>query len=178
MECTFLNWRSPQQMLRTHCSLKAYCASLWWRWWSFFLVFHFNGAPVEGNWQGKPEVLGEIPVPVPLCPPQIPHGRTRDRKRASAVRGRRLTAWATCNVLTLRRWKGKGKCEVARMHTVKTYVGVNVQLHTLPSALKGVSSQFQAQVTLLFEEREPSTHYIGGWVGPTATWKKCSPCWS
>jgi hypothetical protein len=27
---------------------------------------------------------------VPLCPPQIPHGLTR----ASAVRGRRLTAWA------------------------------------------------------------------------------------
>jgi hypothetical protein len=31
---------------------------------------------------------------VPLCPPQISHGLTRDRTRASAVRGRRLTAWA------------------------------------------------------------------------------------
>jgi hypothetical protein len=28
---------------------------------------------------------------VPLCPPQIPHGLTRARTRASAVRGRRLT---------------------------------------------------------------------------------------
>jgi hypothetical protein len=33
------------------------------------------------------------PVPVPLCPPQIPHGLTRDRNRASVVGGRRLTAW-------------------------------------------------------------------------------------
>ena len=60
----------------------------------FVLLFHFNGAPVEWNWQGKTEVLGEKPVPVPLCPPQIPHGLTRDRTRASAVTGRRLTVWA------------------------------------------------------------------------------------
>jgi hypothetical protein len=31
---------------------------------------------------------------VPLCPPQISYGLIRDRTRASAVRGRRLTAWA------------------------------------------------------------------------------------
>jgi hypothetical protein len=42
---------------------------------------------VEWNWQGKTEVLGEKSVPVPLCPPQIPHGRTQDRTRTSAVRG-------------------------------------------------------------------------------------------
>jgi hypothetical protein len=47
---------------------------------------------VEWNLQEKTEVLGEKPVPVPLCPPQIPHGLTRDRTLASAVGGRRLTA--------------------------------------------------------------------------------------
>jgi hypothetical protein len=36
--------------------------------------------------QGKTEELGEKPVPAPLCPPQIPHGLTRARTRASAVR--------------------------------------------------------------------------------------------
>jgi hypothetical protein len=41
---------------------------------------------------GKTEVLGEKPVPMPLCPPQIPHGLTLDRIGASAVGGRRLTA--------------------------------------------------------------------------------------
>jgi hypothetical protein len=41
---------------------------------------------------GEKEVLVEKHVPVPLCPPQIPHGLTRDRTQASAVRGRRLTA--------------------------------------------------------------------------------------
>jgi hypothetical protein len=40
----------------------------------------------------KTEELGEKPVLVPLCPPQIPHGQTRDRTRPSAVGGRRLTA--------------------------------------------------------------------------------------
>jgi len=49
-------------------------------------------------WQGKTEKLGEKPVPVLLCPPQIRHGLTRARTRASVVRGRRLTAW----VMTLR----------------------------------------------------------------------------
>jgi hypothetical protein len=43
-----------------------------------FLLFHFNGALMEWNWHGKTEVLGEKPVPVPLCPPQIPHESTRD----------------------------------------------------------------------------------------------------
>ena len=43
---------------------------------------------------GENRQLGEKPLPVPVCPPQISHGLTRDRTRASAVRGRRLTAWA------------------------------------------------------------------------------------
>jgi hypothetical protein len=51
---------------------------------SFFLIFPSNRAPVERNWQGTTEVLGgRKPVPVPLCPPQIPHGLTRDRKKIS-----------------------------------------------------------------------------------------------
>jgi hypothetical protein len=38
-----------------------------------FCPFPSNGAPVEWYWQGKTEVLGEKPVPVPLYTPQIPH---------------------------------------------------------------------------------------------------------
>jgi hypothetical protein len=53
-------------------------------------------------WQGKPEELGEKPVPVPLCPPQIPHGLTRARTWASAVRGRRLTTWVMARSQCLR----------------------------------------------------------------------------
>jgi hypothetical protein len=53
---------------------------------------------MEQRWndtdRGKTEGLGEKPVPVPLCPPQIPHGLTWLRNRASSVRSRRLTAWA------------------------------------------------------------------------------------
>jgi hypothetical protein len=56
--------------------------------------FPSNGAPMEWNWQGKPEVIGEKPAPVRLYPPQIPHGLIRDGTLSSAVGGRWLTAWA------------------------------------------------------------------------------------
>jgi hypothetical protein len=46
---------------------------------------------VECYLQGKPK-YSEKTCPVPLYPPQIPHGKTRARTRASAVRGQRLTA--------------------------------------------------------------------------------------
>jgi hypothetical protein len=42
----------------------------------YYCPFPSNGARVEWNWQGKPEELEEKPVPVPLCPPQIPLGLT------------------------------------------------------------------------------------------------------
>ena len=74
----FVLWRAPQQMLRTHRSLEAYGTTLWWRWLVFLFVFPCNGAPVEWNWQDKTEVLGEKPVPVPFCTPQIPHGQNWD----------------------------------------------------------------------------------------------------
>jgi hypothetical protein len=70
----FLCRRAPQQKLRT-------------------------SGLVEWNWQGKIIVLWKNPVPVPLCPPQIPHGLTRDGTRASTVGGRRLTAWAMARPL-------------------------------------------------------------------------------
>jgi hypothetical protein len=52
---------------------------------------------MEHRWnetdRGKLKYSGEKPVPVPLCPPQIPHGLTRDQTRAFAVGGgQRLTA--------------------------------------------------------------------------------------
>jgi hypothetical protein len=62
-------------------------------------IFPSNGGPVEWNWHGKTELLGEKPVPVPLCPPQIPHAPTRDRTGVSAVGGRLLTAWAMARPL-------------------------------------------------------------------------------
>jgi hypothetical protein len=88
----FLWWRAPQQMLRTHRSLEAYCSNPWWRRLILF-VFSFNGALMEWKWEGKPELLEEKPVSVSLCPPQIPHGLSRDWNRASEVRDWRLTAY-------------------------------------------------------------------------------------
>jgi hypothetical protein len=46
---------APQLMLRTHRSLKAYCATpvTKMKMSSFLPSFTSNGAPVEWNWQGK-----------------------------------------------------------------------------------------------------------------------------
>ena len=54
--------RAPLQMLRTHRSLEAYRATLWWRWrerWLLFSVSPSNEAPVEWNWQGKRKYSGQ-----------------------------------------------------------------------------------------------------------------------
>ena len=76
----FLWWRAPQQMLRTHRSLKAAYATLWWRW--KMISFTSLLQAIEHQWneieRGKPKYSGEKPVPAPLCPLQIPHGLTRD----------------------------------------------------------------------------------------------------
>jgi hypothetical protein len=58
--------------------LQAFCRSPGedeWRgeWMNYFFGFSEKWSPtVEWYWQGKIEELGEKPVPVPLCPPQIP----------------------------------------------------------------------------------------------------------
>jgi hypothetical protein len=66
--CSVAFWgvgrRAPQQMLRTHRSLKAYCATLWWRW----LVFCFSFfQAMEHRWneidRAKPKYSGGKPCP-------------------------------------------------------------------------------------------------------------------
>jgi hypothetical protein len=49
---------------------------------------------VEWCWQGKTEELRETLVPLPFCPPQIPHGLTQVCTWSYMVRGRRLTTWS------------------------------------------------------------------------------------
>jgi hypothetical protein len=49
------------------------------------------GALMEWFWQGKPAVVGEKPVSIPLCPLQISHALVRYRGRTFAARGRWLT---------------------------------------------------------------------------------------
>jgi hypothetical protein len=80
--------RWGETMSLWNCGLwRALCPSPRW----YMSVY---GAAVEWYWQGKTEGLGEKPVPVPLCSPQNPHELPWAQTRASAVRNRRLTAWA------------------------------------------------------------------------------------
>jgi hypothetical protein len=64
---------------------RAYCSSLRW---------YMSMESHDRLRQANTNELGDTPVPVPLWPPQIPHKATRARTGASAVRGRRITAWA------------------------------------------------------------------------------------
>jgi hypothetical protein len=57
-----------------------------------FSAFPFHWS--TGGMKLTGDVPGEKSVPVPLCPPQIPRGPTQEWTWVSAVRGRRLTAWA------------------------------------------------------------------------------------
>jgi hypothetical protein len=96
----------------------------------------------EWNWQGKTEALGKKPVPVPLCPPQIPHGLTRDRTRASEVRGQRLTTWAVArpNVVP---W-----CNVVWCHVI-WWISTNIRRNVLfPSLVSSTLSLRQHKMLL------------------------------
>jgi hypothetical protein len=80
------------EVLRTHRSHEAYCVTLWWR-WLFFVLFLVMTDSNETD-RGKPKHLGKN-----LSKCHFVHHKShmdwpRDRTRASAVGGRRLTAWA------------------------------------------------------------------------------------
>jgi hypothetical protein len=67
-----------------------YCASPGWlSWWS-------NGGMIIGKGNRNTR---RKPVPMPLCPPQIPHA-VRTRTRVAAVGSQRLTAWAMARPIT------------------------------------------------------------------------------
>jgi hypothetical protein len=59
--------------------------------------------PPDDTWVNMESQRNDVergkPVPVPLCPPQIRYGLPWERTRASAVRSRRITAWAVQSAL-------------------------------------------------------------------------------
>jgi len=75
-------------MLLQNCSVyRVKCPTHWLR-------MNEYGALVELNWQDTTAELGEKSIQLSLCTPQIVHWLPLDRTRVSAVRDRRLTAWA------------------------------------------------------------------------------------
>jgi hypothetical protein len=78
-----LGWVTPKRGCLLFASILRISQMIWvWR------------ATVEWNIDGEDRRTWRKTVPVSLCPPQIPHGLTRARTRASVGRGRLLTTWA------------------------------------------------------------------------------------
>jgi hypothetical protein len=67
------------------------------------------GTSVEWHLQRSTKGLGGKSVPVPLCPPQIPHGLPLQRAGASGVRSRRLTPSAMARPTVCSCWEDKEK---------------------------------------------------------------------
>jgi hypothetical protein len=94
-------------------------------------------AVVEWYWQGKTEGPGEKPASVPLWPPQIPHGLTWARTRASTVRSRRQRSICISTSVAARRYSRRGSktmllktsgypnCEDTRL-TVTNILQINI----------------------------------------------------
>ena len=84
-------------------------------------------------------MLGEKPVPLSRCLPQISHDQDRDRNRAPTVKGQRLTTWY------LR----------PKLIYIKRYIGLKIQfvLHTEQSVLPlgtGIGEYCTGRQALLF----------------------------
>jgi hypothetical protein len=95
----FLWRRAPQHVLRTHCSLDAHCATLWWRWRERRLVFFFSLFQVmEHRWneidRGKPKYSEKNLSQCHFVYHKSHMDWPRHRTQASAVGGRQLTSWA------------------------------------------------------------------------------------
>jgi hypothetical protein len=78
-------------------------------------------ATVEWHWQGKTKELRAKHIPVPLCPPQIPHGLTQVQTWTSTVRGQWLTTWAMV-------WP---KHQFTMMHNLSTKQNISWSCHVI-----------------------------------------------
>jgi hypothetical protein len=99
-------------------------------------------AVVERYGQGEQKNSWENPVPVRLCPTHIPHGLTRVLTLASAVTGRRQTAWTMARV-AINTWvKSRRPSDVSWRSERASIDGrwlFRVRRTVLPAGMKGKS---------------------------------------
>jgi hypothetical protein len=102
------------------------------------------GALKEWYWQAKTKVLGEKSVPVPLCPPQIPHEVAWDWTQASEVRDLQATAWAMAMPLA-DCWSYKQTALEDKL----VHVGQNTECHLIHDDLSTITHSQQNAKTWL-----------------------------
>jgi hypothetical protein len=143
-----------------------------------FSAFPFNGAPVELNWQGKTEVLGENTVPVPICPPQIPHGLN------PGLRGERPATNRLSHGTALRWFLTRYRFIDSKR---SWQISLKILAFPLSDACKVLWTKLASQMWFVFiwkiERRKDkiqisTRHFVRSWCfGPTiytADWKLCT----
>jgi hypothetical protein len=80
-----------------------------------------------------------------------------------------VITWSLLAKLNSWRWKVKLSLCLTKHHAMKTYWGMEVQLHAfLTSALDGSEWSASRPDRFTPRKRVPGTHWTGGWVGPRA----------
>jgi hypothetical protein len=62
---------------------------------------------------------------------------------------------------------------LTKHHTMKTYGGVELYVHALTSALDAGEWSASLHFRFISGERDPDTHWIGGWWDSEPFWTRC-----
>jgi hypothetical protein len=132
---------------------------------------------MEGYWQGKPEHSDGNPVPVPMCPPQVPHGSICDWIWASAVQGLGLTVSKTpvrskpqkVNVSVYgvyqtsvrNNYSAHGRLGEPQGTMINPPVLFSMSSYTMPCTYEGVHIELYAFLTSALDEDDLSTSNSG-----------------
>jgi len=113
------------------------------------------------KWQRKTIVLGENPVPVPLCPKNHPSGLLQEQTWASAVRRRALITPNNSMAHTGRDHLETKTKDYTKPGTMQLHWALGAPPHAMKWPEPRITSDVQPQ------KKAPVLTADKGWVGPT-----------
>ena len=113
------------------------------------------------KWQRKTIVLGENPVPVPLCPKHLPYGLMQEQTWTSAVRSLALITPNNSMAHTGRDHPETKTEDYTKPGTVQLHWAIGTLLHATKWPETRITSDVQPK------QKAPVLTDDKGWVGPT-----------